>query len=53
MEFMGTTFSITLGSWRLRFSLALEDVDERAPRQHQQPPHRLRLIPEDEYLHRS
>ncbi|MBV9149999.1 MAG: hypothetical protein JO024_09040 [Candidatus Eremiobacteraeota bacterium] len=32
MEFIGTKFSITLGAWRLRFVLALEEAnDERRP----------------------
>ena len=26
MQYMGTAFSVTLGAWRLRFSLALEDA---------------------------
>ena len=30
MEYIGTKFSITLGAWRLRFVLALEEAtDER------------------------
>lgn len=40
MEFFGTKFSVTLGGWRLRFALALEDVDAipnaaRTPLQHE------------------
>lgn len=35
MEIMGTHFSLTLGAWRLRFSLAIEDTDLQ---QLQQPP---------------
>ncbi len=35
MEIMGTHFSLTLGAWRLRFSLAVEDTDLQ---QLQQPP---------------
>ena len=31
MEIMGTHFSLTLGAWRLRFSLAVEDADLQAP----------------------
>ena len=31
MQFFGTTFSLVLGAWRLRFSIALEeDVDDAA-----------------------
>jgi hypothetical protein len=28
MEFIGTNFAITLGSWRLRIGFAIEDVTE-------------------------
>jgi hypothetical protein len=48
MEILGTNFSLTLGAWRLRLVLALEDTDAaqaaKAP-----PPHRMRVVPEDEY----
>jgi len=27
MEIVGTSFSITLGSWRIGFSFAIEDTD--------------------------
>ena len=27
MELMGTHFSISIGAWRLKFSLAVEDTD--------------------------
>jgi hypothetical protein len=51
MEILGTNFAITLGSWRLRFCLALEDVD--APQPARAPaPHRVRVVPEDEYSRR-
>jgi hypothetical protein len=52
MEIAGTHFAITLGSWRLRLSIAVEDVD--AP-QSMKPkvPHRLRVVPDDEYSHRD
>ena len=31
MQFFATTFSLVLGAWRLRFSIALEDdVDDAA-----------------------
>jgi hypothetical protein len=46
MEIMGTNFSITLGSWRLRLGFAIEDVDASAPAK-EAPPHRVRIVPED------
>lgn len=46
MEIMGTNFSITLGSWRLRLGFAIEDVDMPAPAK-EPPPHRVRVVPED------
>ncbi|MBV8490931.1 MAG: hypothetical protein JO199_10425 [Candidatus Eremiobacteraeota bacterium] len=49
MEIIGTNFTLTLGGWRLRFGFALEDTDVPAmakPR----PPHKMRLVPEDEYV---
>lgn len=30
MRYLGTNFSLTLGAWRLRFVLALEDAPEGA-----------------------
>jgi hypothetical protein len=40
VEFFGTKFTLTLGGWRLRFALALEDTDAigdgaRMPLQHE------------------
>jgi hypothetical protein len=40
VEFFGTKFTLTLGGWRLRFALALEDADAiadgaRMPLQHE------------------
>ena len=49
MEIMGTNFTVALGSWRLRFVLAIEDTDE-TPKERVRPPHRLRVVPEDEYV---
>ena len=49
MEIIGTNFTLTLGAWRLRFALAIEESDDR-PKEKSQPPHRLRVIPEDEYV---
>jgi hypothetical protein len=49
MEIIGTNFTLSLGVWRLRFVLAIEENDER-PKEHVRPPHRLRVVPEDEYV---
>lgn len=49
MEIVGTSFTISLGSWRLRFVLALEERDER-PKERVAMPHRLRVVPEDEFV---
>ncbi len=46
MEIMGTNFSITLGSWRLRLGFAIEDVDMPAQVK-ERPPHHVRIVPED------
>ncbi len=46
MEIIGTNFSITLGSWRVRLSFAVEDVDAPVPAK-EPPPHRIRIVPED------
>ncbi|HTZ54443.1 MAG TPA: hypothetical protein VMB20_05220 [Candidatus Acidoferrum sp.] len=46
MEIMGTNFSITIGSWRLRLGFAIEDIDAPIPAK-EQPPHRVRIVPED------
>ena len=46
---IGTNFTLTLGSWRLRFVFAVEDTDApQAPKV--RPPQRLRVVPEDEYV---
>lgn len=50
MEILGTTFTLSLGAWRLRFVLALEDAD--APPPPKTPtPHHVRVIPDNEYAH--
>jgi hypothetical protein len=49
VEIFGTNFSLALGGWRLRFVLALEDTDA-APPAKVRPPHRMRVVPEDEYV---
>lgn len=52
MELFGTNFAITLGSWRLRFCVALEDTD--TPAASPQPvPHRVRVVNEEEYSRRN
>jgi hypothetical protein len=49
VEIIGTNFTLSLGSWRLRFVLALEERDER-PEEKVRPPHKVRIVPvEDEY----
>ncbi len=39
MEFIGTKFSITLGAWRLRFVLSLEEANDDATREYPKPHH--------------
>jgi hypothetical protein len=51
MEIMGTNFTITLGSWRLRFCLAIEDTD--APQPMQPSPHHVRVVTDDAYSRRE
>ena len=52
MEIIGTNFAITLGSWRLRFCFAVEDIDAPVPPPKAQTPHRVRVMHEDEYQSR-
>ena len=49
VEILGTSFTISLGSWRFRLAVAIEDTDD-VPKQKVRPPHRLRVVPEDEYV---
>ncbi|HEY8322312.1 MAG TPA: hypothetical protein VIG46_11050 [Candidatus Baltobacteraceae bacterium] len=53
MEFIGTNLSITLGAWRLRFVLALEETEERiSPAKY--VPHKMRVVPMDDRVeHRA
>jgi hypothetical protein len=52
MEILGTNFSITLGSWRLRFNFAVEDID--TPMQMKEPPpHRIRIVEDAPYSRRE
>jgi hypothetical protein len=47
MEIFGTTFTLTLGSWKLRFCVAIDDVDaaHAAPAATQtRSPHHMRVI---------
>jgi hypothetical protein len=39
MEILGTNFSITIGSWKLRFCLAIEDTDMPVPAPVRAPHH--------------
>ena len=48
MEILGTNFALTLGSWRLRLSFAVEDVDAPEPPK-MRAPHRVRIVHEDDY----
>ncbi|MGA8534883.1 MAG: hypothetical protein WB615_12315 [Candidatus Tumulicola sp.] len=48
MEILGTNFTLSLGAWRLRFVLAVEDVDAQPAAK--APPHRVRVVPEDEFV---
>ena len=48
MELFGTNFAITVGSWRLCFRLALEDMD--APVMPARPtPHRVRVVADEDF----
>jgi len=47
MELLGTSFTLSLGAWRLRFVLALEDADATQPKV--PPPHHVRIVPDNEY----
>ena len=49
VEIFGTNLTLVLGSWRLRFVLAIEE-NEEPPAAKVRPPHRLRVVPEDEYV---
>jgi hypothetical protein len=49
MEILGTNFTLSLGAWRLRFVLAVEDADAQ-PAPKARPPHRIRYVREDEYV---
>ena len=49
MEIIGTSFTLSLGVWRLRFALAIEE-NEEPPKERLRTPHRLRVVPEDEYV---
>ena len=51
MEIIGTNFSVTLGSWRLRFCVAVEDVD--IPAQTKDAPRHVRIIHDDAYSRRE
>jgi len=39
MEFIGTKFSITLGAWRIRFVMAIEEANDEQPRDRVAPHH--------------
>lgn len=49
MELFGTNFAITLGSWRLSFRLAVEDVDAPAMPPKPSANHRVRVVDDPVY----
>jgi hypothetical protein len=49
VEIIGTNFSLSLGVWRLRFVLAIEEIED-GPKERLRTPHRLRVVPEDEFV---
>jgi hypothetical protein len=48
MEIMGTSVILSLGAWRVRFVLAIEETNTPQAAQ-VRPPHRMRIVPNDEY----
>lgn len=48
MEIIGTSFILSLGAWKLRFVLALEDADV-PPAPKTAPPHHVRIVADSEY----
>jgi hypothetical protein len=53
MEILGTNFAITLGSWRLCFRIAVEDIDAPALPAKPQPAHHVRIVEEQTYARRA
>jgi len=49
VEIVGTHFTLSLGAWRLRLIVAIEDNEEQ-PKEKVRPPHRVRVVSEDEYV---
>jgi hypothetical protein len=49
VEIIGTNFTLSLGAWRLRLVFAIEETDEH-PKERARTPHRLRVVPEDEFV---
>jgi len=52
VEIIGTNLTLSLGAWRLRFVLAIEEAEE-SPKEKIRPPHRMRVVPEDRYARRD
>lgn len=52
MELIGSNFALTIGSWRVRFGFAIEEVDA-TPYARQPIPHRVRFVAEDDYQRRE
>jgi hypothetical protein len=48
----GTNFSLTLGSWRLSFNIAVDDIDAPVAKV-AKPPHHVRIIREHNYSQRK
>lgn len=53
MELMATQFSLTIGAWRLRFSVAIEDADLQAQQATQKVESTLRIAPRKSQRHPS
>ncbi len=49
MEILGTHFSLSLGAWRLRFSIAIEDTDLQVPTKAATAEPQLRIVSSDKH----
>lgn len=48
MDIIGTTFSLTLGAWRVCFNFKVEEVRDDVPVARERPPHRLLVAKESQ-----
>ena len=48
MDIIGTTFSLTLGAWRLCFNFKIEEVRDDVAVPRERPPHRLLVARESQ-----